>query len=236
MSELRVAFEGKGVGKAVSVKYGEKYPRLIVGNYDFYVCDLDIKDDIICFTVGHGYGCSDEFDEVKREFASKLPDTVINYYWHSTMSSMSGSYNIGLMDGEFYAWEDDNVYPYASITLKHEGIGNLLKCGEKDAAGFTHVWVNGKEFWLNDLRVDDDRIWFNNATKSKREYYGIEDEIAKVVDGHELIEENEDFLTGGINVYRITYKNGKTEREFIGYDDGFGVYEEADPWNEEFDG
>lgn len=219
MSELRVAFKGEGVGKVVKVKYGEEYPRLIVGKYDFFVRDLSIEEDIICFTVGHGYGCSDEFDEVKCELISKLPDMVINYSWHSTMSSMSGSYNIGFIDGEFRAWEDDEVYPYAGIKLKHDGIGELLTCGEKDTAGFTHVWVNGKEFWLNDLRIRDNYIWFNNATKGKRDYQGIHEEIAKVVDDHEVIEEHEDFLTGCINIDRITYKNGEIKWENIGYDD-----------------
>lgn len=215
MSVFRVGLSGKGISSAVQIKQEGGFTHIIAGNSDICAGGVSMKEDTLCFEVGHAFGCSDEFDEFLYELAVCLPDTEINFYWHSTMSGMSGSYNIGFMDGEYDEWDDDEVYPYCAFYIKHDGIGKLLKCGEKDSAGFTHVWVNDKEFWLNDLHVVDDCIWFNNAEKGSRSYNGIEEELTKAVPDHELIIDDDDFMTGDVATYKTTYINGEFSKQYL---------------------
>lgn len=217
MSEFRICFGGKGIGEAVEVEQEDKYSHIFAGNSDIYAWRVEKSDDMLCFEISHNFGCSDYFDFFKYELARSLPDTTINYYWHSTMSDMSGSYNIGFVDGRFVTWDDDEVYAYCAYRIKHKDIVSILKCEETDTAGFTHVLVNGKEFWLNGLRIENDSIWFNNGEKGYRKYTGIEEEITKAVPDREVIVESEDFITGQVNIYRATYKNGEFHEEFLGW-------------------
>lgn len=220
MSVLRVCFNGKGVDKAVRIEQNEgDFSHIIVGNCDIMAADVGSKEDELFFEVGHNFGCSDEFDEFMWELAKALPDTELNYYWHSTMSGMSGSYNFGFMDGEIETWEDDEVYPCCAFYIEYNGIDKLIKCGEEDSAGFTHVWVNGKEFWLNGMSLDDSHVRFNNAEKQTRSYRGFAEEITKTVPEHEIMIEMQDFMTGEIGITRAEYKNGKYDEKFIEWQD-----------------
>lgn len=216
MSEFRICFSGTGVGKAVRIRQEDSFSHIVAGSSDICAWSVKAEDDMLGFEIGHSFGCSDEFDDFMYELAVSLPDTVINYYWHSTMSSMSGSYNIGFMDGEYREWDDDEVYPYFGYCVMHDGIAGILKCGDTDTAGFTHVLVNGKEFWLNDLHVDNDNIYFNNAEKGSRVNRGILEEITKAVPDHEIVYENDDFMTGEINIYKATFADGKFSSVWIG--------------------
>ena len=215
MSEFRISFSGKGIGNAIQTRQEEKFTHLIAGDSDICAWRVSADDDMLCFEVGHSFGCSAEFDEFVYNVTKCLPDTPINYYWHSTMSGMSGSYNIGFMDGKFKKWEDDEVYPDCEFRIIHKGIGSLLECGDKDAAGFTRVRVNGREFWLNDLHIEDDCIQFNNAVKSSRSYEGIDEELTKAVPDREVTIEDEYYLTGDVAVYKATYKNGEYDKQFL---------------------
>lgn len=217
MSVFRIALSGIGIGKAVSTRQDGEFTHIIANGNDITAWRVSIDDDMLCFEIGHSFGCSEEFNEFLYDLTTCLPNTAINYYWHSTMSDMSGSYNIGFIDGEYTEWDDDEVYPYCGFSIKHEGIGKLLKCGDKDTAGFTHVCVNEKEFWLNDLMVEDDCIWFNNAEKGSRRYTGIDEELIKAFPDHELTIKIDDFLTGDVGEYKATFINGKYDKQFLGW-------------------
>ena len=217
MSVFRICFSGKGIGKAIQTRKEGEFTHIIAGDSDITAWRVDMDEDILCFEIGHSFGCSDEFDDFMYNLTTCLPDTTINYYWHSTMSDMSGSYNIGFIDGEYTEWDDDKVYPYCAFSIKYAGIDKLLECGDKDTAGFTHVWVNGKEFWLNDLYVEEGCIRFNNAEKGSRKYTGIEEELITMLPTNEMIIEVVDFLTGDVGKYKATIINGKYDKQFLGW-------------------
>lgn len=219
MSEFRITINGKGIGKAIEIEQEDKLTHIFAGNSDIYAWDVHIDDDTLCFDIGHGFGCSDYFDFFKYELARSLPNTVINYYWYSTMSWRRGSYNIGYFDGHYITWDDDNVYAYSESRIKRKGIGAVLKCGETDTAGFTRVWVNDKEFWLHCLNVEEDCISFDDGEKGYRKHSGIEKELTKAVPDNKIIIEDMDYLTGETGEYKATYANGKYNREFLRFID-----------------
>lgn len=217
MSVLRVCFSGKGVDKAVSIRQENDYAHIAVGSSDIPAKNVTVKEDMLLFDVGHSFGCSDEFDDFMYDLAESMPDNEINYYWHSTMSNMSDSYNFGFIDGEFVTWEDDEVYPECGYCVKYEGIDRLISCGEKDSAGFTCVRVNEKEFWLNNMILENNCIRFNNAEKSTRSYRGFAEEIAKNVSENEIMIEIDDFASGATGISVAVYKNGEYSEKFLGW-------------------
>lgn len=214
MSEFNMCFSGKGIGKAVQVEQDGKFYNIVAGNSNIDVWNAQIDEDAIYFDIGHNTGCSDYFDFFLYELARALPDTDINYYWHSTMSNSRGSYNIGYYDGHYVEWDDDNVFSTWDYLIKYKGIKDYIKCGRTDAAGFTHVWVNGKEFWLNDMKITDDSLYFKNAEKGKRTHTGIFNEFAKLVPEHKITVNSVNFEVGSLYLEYYTYVDGEVKYEY----------------------
>lgn len=212
MSYLRISIKGEGLSDKIKLfkenERGERCVSMSEKDYMLYKASLD--NDTLFFITGWSEECYKELENIRRNIAFGSPGITFNFFKHSTYTGLNNSFNFGCIDGEYREWEDCKSYAYHDTIIKCDGIGLIPEYGETDEWNCTHIWVNGKEFWLNELHHKEDVIMFNDAVNGTHNSDGFIEELVKATEEDVFVEEN-DMCTGECWGYEYRYQKDTGE-------------------------
>lgn len=148
-------------------------------------------------------------EDIRKNIAFSSPESIFNYFVHSTYSNLDNSFNFGYIDGKYQEWDDCQSYAYWG-KIECEGIGLIPEYRETDEWGCTRTILNGKGFWLNTLHQGDNYIIFNEAVNGSHNSDGFVEKIVRAVGNKTVTVTDTDFCTGEEFIC-IYYYNTDTE-------------------------